>query len=417
VLKQVFFQQYYDFRNIVSAETFLLSCRIFSSSLEDDRFDMAILELQRVNEINDFETEWNQLLAQSLDNNPFLTHEWLTSWWKQYGKRRTLKLFTANSREGVTSLIAPIMYSTYTRFGLKLRKAEFVASPDSEYNAFLVTNFQEATKAVNPLIKSIMEDLSDTDSLVLGEVPEDSYTAKLLENVNIDLVGTNRSVINSCPYIAFPNNHETYLQTLGPNMRRSLKRCERQALKDYKVGFVRYDKIGTVKEAMRIFFELHLKRQTQAGEHSLFSESVNRSFHLDVANAFAKKGWLALFFLTFNDEPVSSIYGYEYNKKLYAYLSGFDPDYAMYRPGHLAIKNLLRYGVEKELKEFDFLRGNEEYKTIWGSSKIRRNLEYRISKRSFRAKLYNLTAKNRTLPYLYGASALPNRFLTWAHAR
>jgi CelD/BcsL family acetyltransferase involved in cellulose biosynthesis len=138
---------------------------------------------------------------------------------------------------------------------------------------------------------------------------------------------------------------------------------------------------------------------------------------LDVANAFAEKGWLALFFLTFNDEPVSSIYCYEYNEKLYAYLSGFDPEYALYRPGHLAIKNLVRYGAEKGLKEFDFLRGNEKYKTIWGSSKIRRNLEFRIPKRSFRAKLYNWTVNSRTLPYLYGARVLPNRFLTWAHAR
>jgi CelD/BcsL family acetyltransferase involved in cellulose biosynthesis len=377
---------------------------------------MAILELQRINELNDFETEWNQLLSHSLDNNPFLTYEWLTSWWKQYGKGRTLKLFTANSRDGATSLFAPIMYSTYKRFGIKLRKAEFVATPDSDYHTFLVTNYQEATKAINPLIESIMEDLTDADSFRLGDVPEDSYTAKLLENINLNGVGTNRSIINTCPYVTLPNNHEIYLQTLGPHMRKSLKRCERQALKDYKVEFVKYDKIGTVKEAMKIFFELHQKRQTQTGETGLFAESTNRSFHLDVANAFAEKGWLALFFLTFNDEPVSGIYCYEYNKKLYFYLSGFNPEYATYRPGHLAIKNLIKYGIEKGLKEFDFLRGNETYKSLWGT-KIRRNLEFRIPKKSFKAKLYNWTANNPALPYLYAASALPNRFLIRTRSR
>ena len=98
---------------------------------------MAILELQRIKELNDFETDWNQLLSQSLDNNPFLTYEWLTLWWKQFGKGRTLKLFTANNSKGLTSLIAPIMYSSYKRFGMKLTKAEFVASPDSDYNTFL----------------------------------------------------------------------------------------------------------------------------------------------------------------------------------------------------------------------------------------------------------------------------------------
>jgi CelD/BcsL family acetyltransferase involved in cellulose biosynthesis len=375
---------------------------------------MAILELQRINELNDFEIDWNQLVSHSLDNNPFLTYEWLTSWWKQYGKGRTLKLFTANNREGAPFLIAPIMYSTYKRFGIKLRKAEFVTTPDSDYNTFLVTNYEGATKALNPLIESIMEDLTDADSFRLSDVPENSYTAKLLENVNLNGLGTNRSVINTCPYVTLPNNHEIYLQTLGPHMRKSLKRCERQALKDYKVEFIKYDKIGNVKEAMKIFFELHQKRQSQKGETGLFDESANRTFHLDVANAFAEKDWLALFFLTFNDEPVSCIYGYEYNKKLYFYLSGLNPEYAKYRPGHLAIKNLIRYGMEKGLKEFDFLRGNEPYKTLWGT-KIRRNLEFRIPKRTFRAKLYNWTVNNSVLPYISGANAFPDRFLTWAH--
>jgi hypothetical protein len=48
-------------------------------------------------------------------------------------------------------------------------------------------------------------------------------------------------------------------------MRSGLKRYETKAMKDYKVEFVKYDKMGTVKEAMKIFFELHQKRQTQTG--------------------------------------------------------------------------------------------------------------------------------------------------------
>jgi CelD/BcsL family acetyltransferase involved in cellulose biosynthesis len=162
---------------------------------------MATLELQRISELNDFGTEWNQILSHSIDNNPFLTYEWLTSWWKQYGKGRTLKLFTANGRDGATSLIAPIMYSSYKRLGLKLRKAEFVASPDSDYHTFLITNYQEATKAANSLIQSIMEDLTDADSFTLEEVPEDSYTAKLLQNVDVNDGENKCSVINSCPYV------------------------------------------------------------------------------------------------------------------------------------------------------------------------------------------------------------------------
>lgn len=370
---------------------------------------MAILELQRINELNDFEMEWNQLLSHSLDNNPFSTYEWITSWWKQFGKGRTLKLFTANSPYGETSLIVPIMYSTYKRFGMKLRKAEFATTPDSDYNTFLITNYHEATKAITPMIESIMQDLNDPDSFKLADIPEDSCTAKLLQNTYINHFGKDHSVINTCPYVTLPSDNETFLQTLGQGMRNGLKRYEKKAAKDYRVEFVKYNKMGTIKEAMEIFFELHQKRQTQKGKAGVFAENDYRSFHLDVANAFAKKGWLALFFLTFNDKPVSSIYCYEYNKKMYYYLSGFDPEYATYRPGQLIFKNIIKYGIEKGLNEFDFLRGNETYKSLWGT-KIRRNLEFRISKRKLLTTLYEWTEISRTAPFFNSASNLSNKF-------
>src|SRR5450756_195357 len=116
---------------------------------------MAILELQRINELNDFEIEWNQLLSNSLDNNPFLTYEWLTLWWKHFGNGKELKLFTLEN-EGKVSLVVPVMYSTCKVLGSKRTKVEFVASGDSDYQSFIVTNFQEAAKGMNQLIEDIM---------------------------------------------------------------------------------------------------------------------------------------------------------------------------------------------------------------------------------------------------------------------
>jgi CelD/BcsL family acetyltransferase involved in cellulose biosynthesis len=369
---------------------------------------LAILELNRIDELNDFEKWWNRLLSKSLDNHPFLTYEWLTSWLKHFGKGRELKLFTAES-EGSVSLVVPAMYSTRRFFGLKRCWVEFVSSSNSDYQVFSLANFHEAARSINQLIKSIIDGLN-VDCIVFGEVPEDSATAKLLENVSGEGFGVSWSVINLCRYIPLPASYDMYLQTLGSSMRRNLKVWERQALKDYKVEFVTYDEIGTIEEAMKIFFELHQKRQKSIGNYGLFSNGAERSFHIDVANAFAKKGWLSLFFLLFNDRPVSSVYCYEYNNKLYAYLCGFDPEYARYRPGHLAMRNVIKYGIEKKLKEFDFLRGNEEYKKRWGTL-ARNNLEFRITRKGLRSKIRNW-ASNRPYSYLHEVRGLAKRLFS-----
>jgi CelD/BcsL family acetyltransferase involved in cellulose biosynthesis len=367
--------------------------------------EMAILELQYKHEFNDFERVWSQLLPKSLDDHPFLTFEWLHSWMKNFGKGRELKFFTVEN-EGEISLAIPVMYSSRRILGLKHCKIEFVAAPDSDYQVFLLTSFQEAARNVNQLIESIMQDTSDVDCAVFRDVPENSLTYKLLEKVNINGFEVSSSISSSCPYIPLTNNYEQFFQSLGHNMRRNLKISERQALKDYNVEFLRYDEIGTVDKAMKILFELHQKSQMAKGNAGVFSDSTKRSFHMDVANSFSKKGWLALFFLTFNGIPVSTVYAYEYNEKLYAYLCGFDPKYSNYRPGNLAFKNLIKYGIEKKLKELDFLRGDEEYKMRWGAS-VRNNFDFKIMNKGFKSKIYNWTTNNRALSSLYGMSAIP----------
>lgn len=369
---------------------------------------MAILEFQQFDNHNDFETWWNRLLTNSIDNHPFLTYEWLTLWWKHFGKGKELKLYTLENEKEV-SLVVPVMYSTCKVLGSKRTKVEFVASGDSDYQSFIVTNFQEAAKGVNQLIESIMRDSNDADCALFGEVPEDSVTARLLEGVEAGSSGTSHSSTSSCPYVQLPNNYEMYSQTLGSNMRRNLKIWERQAVKDYRVEFVKYDEIGTVEEGMKIFFDLHQKRQVAKGNSGVFSSGEKKSFHEDLAKAFAKKGWLGLFFLTFNDTPVSAIYSYEYNGKLYAYLCGFDPEYAKYRPGHLAFKNLIKYGIDRNLKELDFLRGDEEYKSRWRAM-IRNNSEFRIQNKGLMNRFFNWTTNSRSLSYLHSAGSYLDTF-------
>lgn len=366
-----------------------------------------------MDEFYEFEPWWNQLLSRSLDNHPFLTFEWLTSWWKHFGKGRELKLFTPEN-EGAVSLVVPAMYSKCKVLGSRRSKVEFVASGDSDYQGFIVTNFNEAARTLNRLIDDIMENANDADCVVFMDVPEDSVTARLLEGIEGKGFRTSRSTTSQCPYVSLPDSYEIYTQTLGSNMRRNLKIWEKQALRDYRVEFVKYDKIGTVEEAMKIFFELHQKRQIAKGNWGVFSDDAKRSFHIDVANAFAEKGWLGLFFLKFNDKPVSAVYSYEYKQKLYAYLCGFDPEYARYRPGHLAFKNLIKYGIEKNLNELDFLRGDEEYKSRW-RTRIRNNFEFRIPKRGLKCKFYNWTTSSRSLAYLHGTRVIPQKFFAKIH--
>ena len=268
---------------------------------------------------------------------------------------------------------------------------------------------QEASRNINRLIESIIED-SGADNVSFTDVPEDSATAKLLDDISQKHVAVCSSTINTCPFVPLPNDCETFLNNLGSNMRRNLKVWEKQALKDYRIKFVRYDEFGDINEAMKIFFKLHQKRQVSKGECGVFASDVNQNFHMDIAKSFAKRGWLALFFLTFDDNPVATVYSFEYGQKLYAYLCGFDPDYSAFRPGHLAFSKIMQYGIQKNLKQFDFLRGNEEYKTRWNPL-VRNNLKFNIANKGIKSRFYNWSVEAKSISHIYRASTFLTRAL------
>ena len=61
----------------------------------------------------------------------------------------------------------------------------------------------------------------------------------------------------------------------------------------HSVELKRFDDAGfSVKEAMNLFIKLHEMKWNSEGKPGAFAEEEFRNFHLDVAESFAKNGWL-----------------------------------------------------------------------------------------------------------------------------
>jgi CelD/BcsL family acetyltransferase involved in cellulose biosynthesis len=202
--------------------------------------------------------------------------------------------------------------------------------------------------------------------------------------------------MNICPYITLPTRFEDYLQGLGSNWRRNLRRWEKRINNDYKVNFYVHKDLSTLDAAMEKFFDLHQIKWRSEKLAGVFENPKFRDFHLSVARSFAEKGWLNLCFLTLNDEPVSAIYAFKYRNKMFNYLTGFDPKYSEYRVGHLSFLYSINNCIENGLREFDFMRGDESYKQNWNTL-IRNNLEVRFVKRRLVPIVYDFITRKEML--------------------
>ena len=333
---------------------------------------------------------WDNALEKSVDNHIFLTWEWLSNWWKHYGDKRKFILVTVNKGKRILAAV-PLMSSRYKLYGLELRKIEFIGTPVSDYHSFIL--HEKKPEYAKLMIEYASHIATGWDCIELQEVPENSETAKILRINSKKPFKFKEKILNPCPYVLLPSSFEDYFRSLGSNWRRNLRRWERRTKRDYKIDFNICSDINAVDDGMKIFFELHQKRWQLRKQPGAFSDKRFRDFHLDVARSFAERGWLALNFLTLNDEPVAAGYAFKYARKLFCYLSGFDPQYSKYEVGNLRHIYLIKYCIENGLEEYDFLRGGELYKNRWNIS-TRRNLQVRAIKRKFVPIVYDRITKN-----------------------
>jgi len=348
----------------------------------------------KIEEVNDFQSLrdcWNDLLKMNLlGDNVFLTWEWLSTWWKHFGDGRKLLLLKVKDGSEVVA-IAPLMLSKYKLplFGT-IKKVEFLGVRHSDYNNFII--LKNEVECLRLILDYLMNVVTDWDWIELKEVPETSenagYLEKLFSNMPSELRLVYR-VCNICPYIPLPNSYAVLTAKLSKNMRQNINKYLRRARANHTVEFKKSDEAGfSVNEAMQVFMKLHEARWAMEGKNGAFRDAAFRDFHMEIAKIFANKGWLGLYFLLMDGNPVSAQYNFEYNEKMYYYLGGFDPSYAEYSVGNLTINFVLERGIRNGFLEYDMLRGDELYKRLW-TNNYRRNFEFRLIPHDLHSNFYS----------------------------
>jgi len=114
-------------------------------------------------------------------------------------------------------------------------------------------------------------------------------------------------------------------------------------------------------------FTLHAARWSNRGSAGMLASGALQSFHRDAIRAMYAQGMLAMHALRLDDRIVAIWYGMAWKRRAYFYLAGFDLEYGDVSPGTLVIDAAIQRSVERGASTFDFLRGAEPYKYLWGA--------------------------------------------------
>jgi CelD/BcsL family acetyltransferase involved in cellulose biosynthesis len=315
-------------------------------------------DIQRFAELR---LEWNELLAASRADCPFLTWEWLYTWWTHLRGSRRLQLITVRDGDELIAL-APLAVSRAPVPWLSTLEFLGTGYAGSDYLDVIARRDRE-TEGVHSIAETLA---SQKRAVHLDHLPPSSLASGLVEPLIEGRWTLRETMAGACPFVRLADQSwDSYLGMLGPahraNVRRRLRAIERQFE-------VRVERAASEKERrafLSTLMALHNRRWSTRGGSTAFPTDALRSFHDEVTRCALERGWLRLFVLRLDSAPAAAMYCFAYGGKYYFYQGAFDERFQQFSVGLVMLALTIRAAIEEGSLEFDLLYGTEAYKALW----------------------------------------------------
>jgi len=152
-------------------------------------------------------------------------------------------------------------------------------------------------------------------------------------------------------------------------IRRYPKRLDKQFTTEYCLARTQDE----TQVALNELFRLHGRRWRARGQTGVLATPRRQKFHREVCAKFLRRDWLRLWTLRCDGQAACVLLSYFYGGRTYFFIGGFEPEMMRWSVGTCLFARVLRHAIEEDrAQEFDFLRGEEEYKYRYGA----KNREY-----------------------------------------
>jgi CelD/BcsL family acetyltransferase involved in cellulose biosynthesis len=311
------------------------------------------------------ENEWNNLVGQSISDVPFLRHEYLSQWWSTLGggewKDAELVLIAARENDQLIG-IAPLFKAQYDgRDALLL-----IGSIEISDYLDLIVRADDLPRFLSGLLDFLAQS-STYHGLPFDwyNLPDNSPTLAALKAESERRGLTyHEEIYRPTPRIALNGSFEEYLSRVEKKQRHEIKRKMRRAAEDGReVRFYIVEDESTLDAEIESFFHLMIQEPNKA----MFLKDVMRLHMQSALHSAFKHGYLWLAFLTVDGVKAAAALNFDYKNKLWGYNSGVSREHMELSPGWVLLAHQLQWACEHGRAEFDFMRGDEEYKYRFGA--------------------------------------------------
>ena len=310
--------------------------------------------------------EWNDLVAVSIANTPFSRYEYQTAWWEHRGggewQNAQLMLVTAREDEKLVG-IAPLFLAGYDGQSALL----LVGSIEISDYLDLIVGKDDHARFVAGLLDFLVssDEPENWSGLDWYNLPDSSPTLAALKAEAAQRGWTHlEEMYRPTPRIALNGSFDEYLSRVEKKQRHEIRRKMRRVEESGRG--VRWF-ISDMKDA-EAETEAFLSLMEHHEDKAEFLRDAMREQMRAVIRTAHENGWLWLAFLEADGKRIAACLNFDYDGKLWGYNAGVNRDFMDLSPGWVLLGYVLQWACENNRSEFDFMRGDEDYKYRFGAT-------------------------------------------------
>jgi CelD/BcsL family acetyltransferase involved in cellulose biosynthesis len=311
----------------------------------------------------DLEADWNDAVDRAGIRHPFLRHEWMRTWWECFGTRRRLFIVIVRSGRRIQA-IAPFMWETASMYGVPTRCLRLWHNDHTPRADLIVA--ERPVESYGAIWAAVASERARWDVVQLAQLPAESTTRETLAGLaRTDGYASGVWQSGSSPYLTLSGTWDEYAASLSAKFRQNLRN---RLTRVQRLGDPALDVVSE-GEAVRAACEDAIRLEGAAWKRTegtaIASDSAVGRLYREFAARASGRGWLRLMFLTVNGRRIASSYSLCYQRRLFLFKTGYDPEFAACSPFKLLTHFILRDAFARGLDEVDFLGDPEPWKLEW----------------------------------------------------
>lgn len=317
------------------------------------RLAVTPLTLEVVRELAHAEAiqaEWTRFANTLPAVTPFQCPAWQINWWRHFGQGR-LHIMLFRSLDTLVGVVPLYQTEQAGKPTLKL-----LGSGMASYLEPPIATAQRVD--VIALLKSHLLANNTWESCEWRDVAHNSVLSNLQLGDRFDLKIAPDSEWSQVPV---QGPFQQYWEARSFSLRRNfLKYLDTSIVTDRP-------RLEVVNQADPEFVNAIIRLQSDQSAAFALAKDGAAAYLVDLAKVCDEADILRLFGLRHNKKLVATTLAFAHRGVVYSFASGHDPEFESLGFGRLLLFESLRYCFQHGYRAWNFLRGNEPYKLLWGA--------------------------------------------------